>query len=284
MCSGCLAPDVCEPCWTPSHVPRQSWDFTSLFKPHLASTQQWYPSYSHLALPCFTSQTFWSVPNQLLHSPSHFLPPSIFHKRTVTNLFECSLRYGRRDGWADRGGGGLVSGMVASSFTAYISHTLADCWCVCVRGGLGEIVYGGLERGEGGIVCELHACLSECVSERERERQTESGGGYSENWRSKFIIVMAFSGIHFPVVCWQLVVSACHPPPPLPPSPCMIDGTGLQPNRPGYTLQRWTHVHTNTNIQNLRFLLTRNILCIVSWMKLIEVKQDKALEDVTLGF
>ena len=53
--------------------------------------------------------------------------PSIFHKRTVTNLFECGLRRGRRDGWADRGGGGgLVSGMVASSFTAYISHTLAD--------------------------------------------------------------------------------------------------------------------------------------------------------------
>lgn len=86
----------------------------------------------------------------------------------MTNLFECGLRRARGDGWADRGGGGLVSGVVASSFTAYISHTLADCWWK--RGGLGEIVYGGLERG-GGIVCELHACLSQCVSKRERQRE-----------------------------------------------------------------------------------------------------------------
>lgn len=64
---------------------------------------------------------------------------------------------------------GWWAALVASSFTAYISHTLADCWWK--RGGLGEIVYGGLERGEGGIVCELHACLSECVSERERDRE-----------------------------------------------------------------------------------------------------------------
>lgn len=39
-------------------------------------------------------------------------------------------------------------------------------------------MYGGLGREEGGIVCELHACLSECV---ERERETGRGGGYSEN-------------------------------------------------------------------------------------------------------
>lgn len=26
-------------------------------------------------------------------------------------------------------------------------------------------------REEGGNVCELHACLSECVSERERQRE-----------------------------------------------------------------------------------------------------------------
>lgn len=26
-------------------------------------------------------------------------------------------------------------------------------------------------REEGGNVCELHACLSECVSERERDRE-----------------------------------------------------------------------------------------------------------------
>lgn len=28
---------------------------------------------------------------------------------------------------------------------------------------------------EGGIVCELHACLSESVTARERERQREEG-------------------------------------------------------------------------------------------------------------
>lgn len=143
--------------WTASHVSQQSLDFTSLFKPHLASAQKWHPSYSHLALLSFTSQTFWSVPNQPFHSPSPSLPPSIFHKRTVTNLFECGLRRGCRDGWADWvGGGGLVSGMVASSFTAYISHTLADCWWK--RGGLGEIVYGGMERGGG--QCVWIACMS----------------------------------------------------------------------------------------------------------------------------
>lgn len=138
----------------------------------------WPPSCSHLALPSLTSQTFWSVPNQPFHSPSPSLLPSIFHKCTVTNLFECGLRRGRRDGWADQGGGGLASGMVASSFTAYISHTLADCWWK--GGGLGRNSVGGwwvwweVRRG---IVCELHACLSECVSEG--ERQGEEGA----TWR-----------------------------------------------------------------------------------------------------
>lgn len=64
---------------------------------------------------------------------------------------------------------GPVSGMVASSFTAYISHKLADCWWK--RMGLGEIVRRGSERGGGGIVCELHECLSECVSRREGDRE-----------------------------------------------------------------------------------------------------------------
>lgn len=165
--------DVCEPRWynwTPPYVSQQSWDFMSLFKPHLACAQKWHPSYSHLALPSFTGQTFWSVPNQPFHSPSPSLPPSIFHKRTVTNLFECGLRRGRRDGWADRGGGGLVSGMVASSFTAYISHTLTDCWWK--RGGLGEIVYGGLERG-GGALCVncMHVYQNVLAGERDRERR-----------------------------------------------------------------------------------------------------------------
>jgi len=137
--------EVCKPHrynWTPANVSKQSRHFMSLFKPHLASSQKSHPSCSHSALPFFTGQTFWSVPNQTFHSTSPSLPPSIFHKRTVTNLFECGLRSGRRDGWADRGGGGLVCGMVASSFTAYISHILADCWRK--RGGLREIVYGGL--------------------------------------------------------------------------------------------------------------------------------------------
>lgn len=97
-----------------------------------------------------------------------------------------------------------------------------------------------------------------------RERETERGGAYSENWRSKFIIVMAFSGIHFPVVCWQLVVSAYHPPHPLPPPPCVIDGTGLQPNRPGYTLQHWTHMCTCTHEHTDFYLLS--IFCDqISW-------------------
>lgn len=79
-----------------------------------------------------------------------------------------------------------------------------------------------------------------------KERETERGGGYLENRRSKFIKVMAFSGINFPVVCWQPVVSAYYPPPPttLPTPRCVIDGTELQLNRPGYTLQSWIHMCT----------------------------------------
>lgn len=190
----------------------------SSFKAHLASAQQRHPSYSHLPLPSFTGQTFWSVLNQPFQSPSPSLPPSIFHKCTVTNLFECGLRQGRRDGWANRGGGGLVSGMVASSFTAYISHKLADCWWK--RMGLGEIVCGGLERG-GGALCVN--CTNVYQNVLAKERETERGGGYLENRRSKFIIVMAFSGIHFPVVCWQPVVSAYHPPTPYSPSTTLRD-------------------------------------------------------------
>ena len=71
------------------------------------------------------AKPFDLLPNQPVQSQSSSLSPSIFHKRTVTNVFECGRWRGRRDGWADRGGfGGLVSGMVASSFTAYISHML----------------------------------------------------------------------------------------------------------------------------------------------------------------
>lgn len=41
-----------------------------------------------------------------------------------------------------------------------------------------------------------------CEQERERERgRGVEPGTYSENRRSKFIIVIAFSGIHFPVAC-----------------------------------------------------------------------------------
>lgn len=70
-----------------------------------------------------------------------------------------------------------MSGMVSSRFTAYISHILADCWWK--RMGLGEIVCVGELEGGGGIVQEMQACLSECVSKRERDR--ERGGGYLEN-------------------------------------------------------------------------------------------------------
>lgn len=127
-----------------------------VFKTYVASAQQWQSSYSHFALPSFTGQTFWSVPNQPFQFPSSSLPPSIFPKRTVTNLFECGLRQGPRDGWADRGDGGLVSGMVSSRFTAYISHILADCWWK--RMGLREIVCRGL--GSGGGHCVWNASMS----------------------------------------------------------------------------------------------------------------------------
>lgn len=100
------------------------------------------------------------------------------------------------------GGGELVSGMVARSFSACISHTSTDCQWQRERG-LWEVVYWVL-LGMGSIVCKMRACLSQCVR---RKR-----GGGTKNWRSKFIIVMAFSGIHFPTVCWQQVVSAYHPP------------------------------------------------------------------------
>lgn len=173
------------------------------------------PVHTGLFLPSL-AQTFWSVPKQNFPSPSPSLPPSIFHKRTVTNLFECCLRRRRKDGWADRRGGGLVSGMVASSFTAYISHTFADCWWK--GGGLAEVVYGALgEWGEGALYVKcMHVYRNVLVRETEREGERR---GYSENWRSKFIIVMAFSGIHFPMVCWQPVVSA-YQPPSSPTTPC----------------------------------------------------------------
>lgn len=89
-----------------------------------------------------------------------------------------------------------MSGVVASSFTAYISHKLADCWWK--RMGLGEIVRRGFGEGRGALCVNCTSVYQNVLAEG---RETERGGGYLENQRSKFIIVMAFSDIHFPVVC-----------------------------------------------------------------------------------
>lgn len=127
---------------------------------------------------------------------SVYLHPNISISWTYSDKF---ISRGRRDWWADQGGTALVSGTVKSSFTAYISHIHRPS--VEGNGPMRDSMQG-IQRGG------WTACLSECVMGKYREVR-----GYLENQMSKFIIVMAFSGIHFAVACWQPVVSVYHLPP-----------------------------------------------------------------------
>lgn len=62
-----------------------------------------------------------------------------------------------------------MSGTLASSFTAFISHTRAGSWW---KRSLGEIVYNGLKRGQGdGVyVSRMHVYPNVWARAKGRER------------------------------------------------------------------------------------------------------------------
>lgn len=66
---------------------------------------------------------------KVFHLGTAARPPPLFFNHLYFMNWQIYLnavsRSGRGDGWAERGGGGgLVSGVLASEFTAYISHIL----------------------------------------------------------------------------------------------------------------------------------------------------------------
>lgn len=88
-----------------------------------------------------------------------------------------------------------MRGTGESCFTAYISHTSVDFHGE-ENGPMKDRARGLLVVvGKGGVLCV------NCMSIRMCSQKSETEGGYLETRRSKFIIVIAFSGIHFPVVC-----------------------------------------------------------------------------------